>query len=69
MTVPADLASFTGLRGGRIVEPGTLQLRLAASSTDVRLTADVELTGPVRQVDHTRALHAHFTALRETYAR
>lgn len=57
-TVPADLASFTGRDGRRIVEPGELELRLAASSTDTRLTARAVLTGAVREVDHTRALHA-----------
>ncbi|QNE79093.1 glycosyl hydrolase [Streptomyces finlayi] len=55
--VPADLASFTGRDGHRIVEPGDLELRLSASSTDARLTARVTLTGPVRTVDHTRRLH------------
>ncbi|MEE1802789.1 glycoside hydrolase family 3 N-terminal domain-containing protein [Streptomyces sp. JV176] len=60
VTVPADLASFTGRDGRRTVEPGALELRLAASSTDVRLTAALTLTGPVRYVDHTRALHATF---------
>ena len=55
--VPADLASFTGRDGHRIVEPGDLELRLSASSTDPRLTARVTLTGPVRTVDHTRRLH------------
>ncbi|RFC77041.1 glycoside hydrolase family 3 N-terminal domain-containing protein [Streptomyces sp. AcE210] len=60
VTVPADLASFTGRDGRRIVEPGELELRLGASSTDVRLTARVTLTGPVRAVDHTRRLHAGF---------
>ncbi|MFJ8002577.1 beta-glucosidase [Streptomyces sp. NPDC096310] len=60
VTVPADLASFTGRDGRRIVEPGAVELRLAASSTDVRLTAGFTLTGPVRYVDHTRALHATF---------
>ncbi|CAM5719373.1 beta-glucosidase OS=Streptomyces alboniger OX=132473 GN=CP975_31675 PE=3 SV=1 [Streptomyces alboniger] len=55
--VPADLASFTGRDGHRIVEPGELELRLSASSTDTRLTARVALTGPVRTVDHTRRLH------------
>ncbi|PBC78881.1 beta-xylosidase [Streptomyces sp. TLI_235] len=60
VTVPADLASFTGRGGRRIVEPGALELRLAASSTDPRLTAAVELTGPVRTVDHTRRLHPVF---------
>ncbi|MEV0976312.1 glycoside hydrolase family 3 N-terminal domain-containing protein [Streptomyces sp. NPDC049915] len=60
VTVPADLASFTGRDGRRIVEPGVLQLRLAASSTDTRLTATVRLTGPERHVDHTRRMHASF---------
>ncbi|MEZ3181619.1 glycoside hydrolase family 3 C-terminal domain-containing protein [Streptomyces pimonensis] len=61
VTVPADVASFTGRDGHRIVEPGDLELRLAASSTDARLTATVILTGPERRVDHTRRLHAVFT--------
>ncbi|MEU3145303.1 MULTISPECIES: glycoside hydrolase family 3 N-terminal domain-containing protein [unclassified Streptomyces] len=61
VTVPADVASFTGREGHRIVEPGDLHLRLAASSTDARLTATVTLTGPERQVDHTRRFHAAFT--------
>ncbi|MBQ1095864.1 glycoside hydrolase family 3 C-terminal domain-containing protein [Streptomyces sp. b94] len=60
VTVPADLASFTGRDGRRIVEPGDLELRLAASSTAPLLTATVTLTGPVRHVDHTRRLHAVF---------
>ncbi|MFC9111948.1 MULTISPECIES: beta-glucosidase family protein [Streptomyces] len=58
VTVPADLASFTGRDGRRVVEPGELELRLAASSADPRLTARVTLTGAERQVDHTRRLHA-----------
>ncbi|WP_445195105.1 beta-xylosidase/alpha-l-arabinosidase [Streptomyces odontomachi] len=58
VAVPADVTSFTGRDGRRRVEPGDLELRLAASSADVRLTARVQLTGPVRHVDHTRALHA-----------
>ncbi|MEW2264437.1 beta-glucosidase [Streptomyces sp. NPDC047853] len=60
VTVPADLASFTGRDGRRVVEPGGLELRLAASSTDPRLTATVTLTGSERHVDHTRRLHAVF---------
>ncbi|TWD18728.1 beta-xylosidase [Streptomyces sp. T12] len=58
VTVPADLASFTGRDGRRVVEPGELELRLAASSADPRLTARVTLTGAESQVDHTRRLHA-----------
>ncbi|MFZ4180948.1 beta-glucosidase [Streptomyces pseudogriseolus] len=61
VTVPADLASFTGRDGRRIVEPGELELRLSASSTDARLTTRVTLTGPVREADHTRRFHAEFT--------
>lgn len=55
--VPADLTAFTGRDGRRIVEPGTLVLGLGRSSGEVPLQASVELTGPVRVVDHTRALH------------
>ncbi|MFB7653700.1 MULTISPECIES: beta-glucosidase [unclassified Streptomyces] len=58
--VPADLASFTGRDGHRIVEPGALELRFAASSTAPPLTATVTLTGRQRRVDHTRRLHAVF---------
>ncbi|MFE4306208.1 beta-glucosidase [Streptomyces sp. NPDC056891] len=64
--VPADLASFTGRAGKRVVEPGELELRLSASSTEPRLTARVTLTGPVRQVDHHRRLHAGFEVLPDT---
>ncbi|MGV9916698.1 beta-xylosidase/alpha-l-arabinosidase [Streptomyces cellulosae] len=60
VTVPADVASFTGRDGRRIVEPGALELRLAASSTDARLTTTVTLTGPTREVDHTRRFRAEF---------
>ncbi|MDH2445501.1 glycoside hydrolase family 3 N-terminal domain-containing protein [Amnibacterium sp. CER49] len=56
-TVPADVTSFVGRDLARIVEPGAIELRLGASSADVRATAAVELTGQVRTVDHTRALH------------
>jgi beta-xylosidase len=55
--VPADLSSFTGRDGHRIVEPGILQLRFGASSTNLRLNAAVELTGETRVVDHTRRRH------------
>ncbi|WP_405401901.1 glycoside hydrolase family 3 N-terminal domain-containing protein [Streptomyces sp. NBC_01104] len=54
----ADLASFTGVAGRRIVEPGELELRLATSSdaADVRRTVRLRLTGPERVVDHRRRL-------------
>ncbi|SCL45355.1 beta-xylosidase [Micromonospora citrea] len=61
VAVPADLFSFTGRDGRRVVEAGELELRLSASSTDHRLVAAVELRGPARHVDHTRSLHPRFT--------
>ncbi|WP_405812711.1 glycoside hydrolase family 3 C-terminal domain-containing protein [Streptomyces sp. NBC_01390] len=60
VTVPADLASFTGRDGRRVVEAGELEVRLAASSADPRLTVSVTLTGAERHVDHTRRFHATF---------
>ncbi|MBQ0885696.1 glycoside hydrolase family 3 C-terminal domain-containing protein [Streptomyces sp. RM72] len=56
--VPADLASFTGRDGRRVVEPGELELRLAASSADPRLVARVTLTGAERHLDHRRRLRS-----------
>ena len=55
--VHPDLTSFTGVAGTRIVEPGRIELGFARSSTDLVLALPVELTGPVREVDHTRVLH------------
>jgi beta-xylosidase len=60
-TVPADLSSFTGLAGHRIVEPGDLELRISASSGDARHVVPLRLVGPERLVDHRRALVAAVT--------
>jgi len=57
-TVSADLASFTGRAGHRIVEPGEIVLGVGRSSADIASTASVVLEGPERAVDHTRALIA-----------
>ncbi|MGX7673260.1 beta-xylosidase/alpha-l-arabinosidase [Plantactinospora sp. DSM 117369] len=59
--VHADLSSFTGRLGHRVVEPGDLELRLSASSADHRHTVPVRLTGPERRVDHRRQLIAEVT--------
>ena len=56
--VPADLASFTGRDGARIVEPGRLDFEFGRSAGEIVLTHTAELTGGVRIVDHTRALTA-----------
>ncbi|MDC0765788.1 glycoside hydrolase family 3 N-terminal domain-containing protein [Streptomyces sp. HD] len=52
----ADLSSFTDRSGRRVVEPGVLELRLAASSADVRHTARLALTGPLRELGPDRRL-------------
>jgi beta-xylosidase len=56
--VPADLASFPGLDGARIVEPGELVLGFGRSSGDIPLSVGVVLAGAVRTVGFDRALHA-----------
>ncbi len=56
--VPADLASFTGVDGVRIVEPGEIVLGFGRSSGDIVQEVSVRLIGEVRAVDHTRELHA-----------
>lgn len=53
----ADRLAYTGPELRRIVEPGEITVMLGTSSTDIRLTAGVHLTGPVRQVGHDRVLH------------
>jgi beta-xylosidase len=55
--VPADLASFPGATGERIVEPGGLVLGFGHSSGDIPIALDVTLDGPVRPVGFGRALH------------
>ncbi|MFC8342523.1 glycoside hydrolase family 3 C-terminal domain-containing protein [Streptomyces sp. NPDC057280] len=53
----ADRLAYTGPDHHRIVEPGEITVRLGASSTDIRLSGGIRLTGPVRRVGHTRVLH------------
>ncbi|MFC9288308.1 glycoside hydrolase family 3 N-terminal domain-containing protein [Streptomyces sp. NPDC057052] len=51
-----DLSAFTDRAGRRVVEPGDLELRLGASSADVRHTVRLSLTGPVREPGPDRRL-------------
>jgi beta-xylosidase len=55
-TFPADLAAYTGADGRRVVEPGALELRVAASSEHVHHTVALTVTGPVREVGHERRM-------------
>jgi beta-glucosidase len=48
--VPTGRFAFTGLRGERIVEPGTVELWVGPSSADKETTAAVEVTGDVYTV-------------------
>jgi len=54
--VAADVTSFTGVAGNRVVEPGALELRFGASSMDIRSVVVLDLEGPERVVDRTRVL-------------
>ncbi|MCF0093797.1 glycoside hydrolase family 3 N-terminal domain-containing protein [Micromonospora sp. MH99] len=54
--VPADIASFTGRSGRRIVEPGAVELRFGRSSGEMAAALPLRLTGPERQVGHQREL-------------
>jgi beta-xylosidase len=59
--VSADLSSFTGVAGVRIVEPGDLQLRLSTSSSESRHIVNVRLLGPERAVGLSRRMVADVT--------
>jgi beta-xylosidase len=61
--VPAAVASFIGPDLDRIVEPGRIELRLGASSADIRLTAGFDLVGPVLRLDHHRERHCRVTVV------
>ncbi|MGM7670736.1 glycoside hydrolase family 3 N-terminal domain-containing protein [Microbacterium sp. A93] len=55
-TAHADLTSFTGLSGDRIVEPGAVELRIGRSSADVHHAVALTIVGDTRRIDDTRAL-------------
>jgi beta-xylosidase len=52
----ADLTSYTGRSGRRQVDPGEVELRVGASSADIRAVLPVTMTGPRRQAGHDRVL-------------
>ncbi|RVX41635.1 beta-glucosidase [Nonomuraea polychroma] len=64
-TVPADVTSFTGVRGRRIVEPGDVELRFGRSSGDTAATVPLTLTGAEREIGHHRKLLATAGVARE----
>ena len=42
------MLNFTGRGGRRIVEPGEFELMIGASSSDIRLTSSVSVSGELR---------------------
>ncbi|MFL6072198.1 MAG: glycoside hydrolase family 3 N-terminal domain-containing protein [Mycobacteriales bacterium] len=61
----ADLTSYTGRAGRRQVDPGDVELRVGASSTDIRATLPATLTGPHREAGPDRVLHPTITLTRQ----
>jgi beta-xylosidase len=59
----ADRTSFHGLAGSRVVEPGLIEVDIGASSADLRLHGEFELTGPERQPGADRVLTTPVTFL------
>ncbi|UJW36718.1 glycoside hydrolase family 3 C-terminal domain-containing protein [Saccharothrix sp. AJ9571] len=57
----ADLTCYTGRAGHRQVDPGEVELRIGASSTDIRTTLAPVLTGPRRFVGFDRVLSPEIT--------
>ena len=56
--VPADVASFIGAHGRRIVEPGDVELRIGRSSAEIVAALPLRLIGDEREVGHDRRLEA-----------
>jgi beta-glucosidase len=52
----ADLTAYTGNAGERCVDPGDVELRVGASSADIRATLPFRLTGARRRVGFDRVM-------------
>lgn len=52
----ADLTSYSGTSEYRRVDPGEVELRVGASSTDIRSTIALQMVGPVRHVGFGRVM-------------
>ncbi|MGY6651568.1 beta-xylosidase/alpha-l-arabinosidase [Amycolatopsis sp. TRM77291] len=57
----ADLTSYTGRAGTRLVEPGDVELRVGTSSARIVATLGCTLTGPRREVGFDRVLAPDFS--------
>lgn len=54
----ADLTAYTSRSGQRVVDPGDVELRLGASSADIRSVVALRMVGPRRVVGFDRMLQA-----------
>ncbi|GAA4563940.1 beta-xylosidase/alpha-l-arabinosidase [Planotetraspora kaengkrachanensis] len=62
ISLHADQTSYTGAAGRRQVDPGVVELRIGASSADIRETVSVTMTGPRRHVGFDRVMEATVTS-------
>jgi beta-xylosidase len=63
VTLHADLLSYTGRDGRRVVEPGDVELFVGRSSADTHTALHVPMVGAVREVGPSRRLHPTCTLL------
>jgi beta-glucosidase len=63
MDLHADLTSFTGLGGCRVVEPGEVELWVGASSADIRARLCLTMAGPRREVGFDRVMQPKITTM------
>ncbi|MFC6082779.1 glycoside hydrolase family 3 N-terminal domain-containing protein [Sphaerisporangium aureirubrum] len=61
LTLHADQTSYTGPSWHRQVDPGAVELRIGASSTDIRQTLPITMTGPRRHIGFDRVMEATVT--------
>jgi beta-glucosidase len=59
----ADLLSYTGRDGRRVVEPGDVELRIGRSSVDIHATLRIPVVGPRRHVGADRCLQPDITVV------
>jgi beta-glucosidase len=62
MRVPSDMLSFTGHGGVRVVEPGTFDIMIGASSADIRLRGEVALVGNLTRIEGNWRMESRSTA-------
>ena len=64
----ADLTAYTGRAGRRQVDPGEVELRIGASSADIRSTLRLRMTGARREVGFERVMEPKVTVVDGMYS-